>query len=322
MQQIIRKIRLAAIFTAGCIISANAEEPVVTPPDVHQQHHSALIAGQLNIGNQIKVEDTEEFLGHLLYPEEEEPELDIYTEGWSSGLVNCYAGAVVPDEMTIDVSNFHMPTAPSRVTSPYGYRRRFRRMHRGVDVKVQIGDTIYATFDGRVRIVKNQGRRKGYGLYVVIRHSNNLETVYGHLSKFLVEPDQDVKAGQPIALGGNTGRSTGPHLHFETRYMGYPINPAAIFDFANHTTHTDSYLFTKNTYMNARDYTPSPSTYADAAPASEKSSDGRAKYYTIRSGDSLSRIAARNGTTVSKLCNLNGMTTKTTLRPGRKIRLR
>ncbi|HAO64009.1 MAG TPA: hypothetical protein DCQ91_08645, partial [Porphyromonadaceae bacterium] len=96
--------------------------------------------------------------------------------------------------------------------------------------------------------------RSGYGFYVIVRHENSLETVYGHLSRFLVKPDQYVKAGQPIALAGNTGRSTGPHLHFETRFMGYAINPEAIFDFRNRCTHTDTYLFTKSTYQEARNY--------------------------------------------------------------------
>ncbi|MBS7373174.1 MAG: M23 family metallopeptidase, partial [Muribaculaceae bacterium] len=107
-------------------------------------------------------------------------------------------------------------------------------------------------FSGRVRLTKYE--RSGYGFYVIVRHENSLETVYGHLSRFLVKPDQYVKAGQPIALAGNTGRSTGPHLHFETRFMGYAINPEAIFDFANRCTHTDTYLFTKSTYQNARNY--------------------------------------------------------------------
>lgn len=320
------KYLLLAAFASASALVAGAEEKIV-PPAAHQQRHSDLIAGQLNIGNQIKVEDTEAFLGNL-FPEEEEPEMDIYTEGWNSQAVNCYSGISVPDEMNIDVTGFHMPTAPTYVTSPYGYRRRFRRMHKGIDLKVQIGDTIYAAFDGRVRIVRNQGRRKGYGLYVVIRHNNQLETVYGHLSKFLVQPDDYVKAGDPIALGGNTGRSTGPHLHFETRYMGYAINPSAIFDFANHTTHTDQYLFTKNTYMNARDYTPDAATYASANTnsASKKSSGtssaGRSSYYTIKRGDTLSRIAARHGTSVSKLCRLNGLSTSSRLTIGKKIRLK
>ncbi len=322
MHNIFRKLYLTALSTAGCVLAAAASDEV-TPPDAHRQQHSDLIAGQLNIGNQIKVEDTSAFLDNL-FPDEDEPEMDIYTEGWSSGMVNCYAGMEVADSVQLNVAGFHMPTAPTYVTSPYGYRRRFRRMHKGIDLKVQIGDTIYAAFDGRVRLVKNEGRRKGYGMYVVIRHNNQLETVYGHLSRFLVEPDQDVKAGDPIALGGNTGRSTGPHLHFETRYMGYAINPAAIFDFANNTTHTDKYLFTKNTYMDARDYAPSAEQYAQAAPASKggSSSKGRASYYTIRRGDTLSRIASRNGTTVSNLCRLNGLSTTSKLTIGRKIRLR
>lgn len=313
----------AAVIVAGTFFCARANDAIV-PPAAHARQHSELIAGQLNISNKIKVDDTEAFLGNL-FPEEEEPELDIFTEGWDSQAVNCFVGMDVPDEMTIDVTGFRMPTAPTYVTSPYGYRKRFRRMHKGIDLKVQIGDTIYAAFDGRVRIVRNQGRRKGYGLYVVVRHNNQLETVYGHLSKFLVQPNDYVKAGDPIALGGNTGRSTGPHLHFETRYMGYAINPAAIFDFANHTTHTDTYLFTKNTYMNARDYTPGAAAYASADPSPKKaatSTKGRSEYYTIRRGDTLSRIAARHGTTVSKLCRLNGLSTSSKLSIGKKIRLR
>lgn len=315
----IKSLFLTAIASAGCMAAALAADEV-TPPAAHSAEHSDLIAGQLNIGNQIKVLDTENFLGNL-FPEEEEPEPDIYEEGWNSGFVNCYAGVAVKDNVVLDVSKFHMPTAPSYITSPYGYRRRFRRMHKGVDLKVQIGDTIYAAFDGKVRLTKNEGRRKGYGLYVVIRHTNDMETVYGHLSKFLVQPDDYVKAGDPIALGGNTGRSTGPHLHFETRYMGYAINPSAIFDFNNHTAHTDTYTFTKQTYMNARDYTPDASAYAQAS-SPRRSNAGGSKYYTIRRGDTLSRIAARHSTSVSALCRLNGLSTKSKLTVGKKIRLK
>ena len=314
---------VSAIMTIAGALSLNATDTKVVAPAAHQAEHSDLIAGQLNIGNQIKVEDTEAFLGNL-FPEEEEPEGDIYTEGWDSDRVNCYANMTVPDRIEINVSKFHMPTAPTYVTSPYGYRRRFRRMHKGVDLKVQIGDTIYAAFDGRVRLTKFEGRRKGYGYYVVVRHTNDLETVYGHLSKFLVEPGAYVKAGDPIALGGNTGRSTGPHLHFETRYMGYAINPMAIFDFANNVTHTDTYTFTKTTYMDARDYSPGAAAYASAARSSSQKRNGgsSALYYTIRRGDTLSRIASRHGTSVRSLCRLNGLSTSSKLSIGKKIRLR
>jgi len=245
--------------------------------------------------------------------------------------VNCYDGVEEAQTAEIDVSKFCMPT-PGYITSPYGYRRRFRRMHKGIDLKVNIGDTIRAAFDGRVRITNYD--RKGYGYYVVIRHTNDLETVYGHLSKFLIEPDAYVKAGDPIALGGNTGRSTGPHLHFETRYMGYAINPSAIFDFANQTTHTDTYTFDKRTYQEARNFSvaanqayaneyrkknpPKPYVKSTAAATTRSTSSS----YRIRKGDTLSKIALRNGTTVAKLCALNGLKTTSKLSVGQRIKLR
>lgn len=285
-------------------------------PESHAAEHRDLIAEQQNIGDQIKVEDTEQFLDNL-FRDEEEPELDIYTEGWDSQSVNCYKNAVVPQTRDIDVSNFAMPH-PGYMTSPYGWRRRFRRMHKGVDLKVQVGDTIRAAFDGKVRLTKYD--RRGYGYYVVVRHTNELETVYGHLSKFLVEPDQYVKAGDPIALGGNTGRSTGAHLHFETRFMGYAINPAAIFDFKNQTTHTDTYTFDKSTYKNARDYEPRSRQYAKSGNGS--SSKSSSSTYRVRRGDSLSKIAARHGVSVKQLCRLNGLKTTSKIKPGQKLRIK
>lgn len=296
-------------------------------PGVHQDEHSELIARQQNLDHQIKVEDTQLFLDNL-FQEEEEPELDIFTEGWESKRVNPFSEAEVPQTADIDVSRFVMPH-PGYVTSPYGYRKRFRRMHKGIDLKVYVGDTIRAAFDGKVRLTNYE--RRGYGYYVIVRHVNGLETVYGHLSKFLVEPDQVVKAGDPIALGGNTGRSTGSHLHFETRYMGYAINPAAIFDFINQTVHTDTYTFDKSTYQQARNYDPAAnSTYAQQYreqylrehPQPKQVAQSKPSYYTVKKGDSLSRIATRNGTTVKALCKLNGIKTDSTLRPGQRLKLR
>lgn len=216
----------------------------------HAAAHKDLIANQSR--NQgIRIVEESAFID---FNDDIEPEIDIYNEGWNSRQVNPFKESEVPDQFVIDVTNYVMPV-PGHVTSNYGYRAKFRRTHKGIDLKLNSNDTVVAAFDGKVRVVNYEA--KGYGYYVIIRHPNGLETVYGHLNKQLVKEDQVVRAGEAIGLGGSTGRSTGPHLHFETRFMGYPINPAAIFDFANQCTHTDQYTFSKKTYTEARNYAPS-----------------------------------------------------------------
>ena len=220
--------------------------------------------------------------------------------------VNPFRGKKVdmPDSCVIDCSTFVLPMdSMTRVTSKYGPRRR--RMHKGIDLKVQIGDTIRAAFDGKVRI-KNFERR-GYGYYLVIRHPNGLETVYGHLSKFLVGVNDIVRAGDPIALGGNTGRSTGSHLHFETRFLGQAINPADIIDFENSIPHQDQYVF-RNVKINGR----KSNIYT--------SSNSQMVYHRVKSGDTLGKIARIYGTTVNELCRLNGLKSTSMLRIGQSIR--
>lgn len=286
----------------------------------HGNMHDDLLASQTTITDQIRLSETKEYMDIILQ-EESEPELDIYKEGWESDRVNPYKNAIVPDRKVINVKNFAMPT-PGYITSPYGYRPRFRRMHKGVDLKVQIGDTIRAAFDGKIRLTKYE--RRGYGYYVIVRHENGLETVYGHLSKFLVKPNDYVKAGDPIALGGNTGRSTGPHLHFETRFMGYAINPSAIFDFENQTIRAEEYTFTKTTYENAPGYSPSKSSArrASASRSNSYKTGGSKATYKVRRGDNLGKIAARHGTSVVSLCRLNGISKNSKLQIGKVLRVR
>ena len=186
-----------------------------------------LLARQAPIDRKLKAVDSVALIRQIKAEKAAYPAYTLYPN-WSNERVHAYGNTVtIPDTFRIDMTGFHMPTEHTKITSKFGPRRR--RMHNGLDIKVYIGDTIRAAFSGKVRMVKYE--RRGYGKYVVIRHENGLETVYGHLSKQIVNEDQYVEAGEPIGLGGNTGRSTGSHLHFETRFLGQAINPALLFDF-------------------------------------------------------------------------------------------
>lgn len=215
--------------------------------------------------------------------------------------------ATLPDSLRIDLRKFVMPTTNTKITDVFGYRPRRRRAHNGIDIKVQRGDTIRAAFDGKVRITAYQ--RRGYGHYVVIRHSNGLETVYAHLQRKLVTEDQNVKAGDPIGLGGNSGRSTGPHLHFETVLMGKSLNPALFFDFPNQKTTGEFYTY----------YKPGTRHY-DAKSGKMVVEGPEPKYHKVRRGETVSTIARKHGVSQRTIFKLNGINARTILRVGQKLR--
>ena len=250
--------------------------------------------------SEIEMEEKE----NLMFPADE-----LYGSNWENRWVDPFRGTAkvnFPDSFAIDCSSFVYPIAidsMARITSKYGPRRR--RMHKGIDLKVLKGDTIRAAFNGKVRIKAFE--RRGYGYYVVLRHPNGLETIYGHLSKILVEENQIVRAGETIGLGGNTGRSTGSHLHFETRFLGQAINPAEIIDFENGVPHQDTYVF-HNIKINGR----KSNIYT--------SSSDRMVYHRVKSGDTLGKIARIYGTSVNELCRLNGLKSTSVLRIGQSIR--
>ena len=262
-----------------------------------------LIARQAPIDEKLKTVDSLALQKQIRAEQSEYPALSLYPN-WNNQYVHAYGNAIIPDTYTIDLTGFHMPTPSTKITSPFG--PRWRRMHNGLDLKVNIGDTIVAAFDGKVRIVKYE--RRGYGKYVVIRHDNGLETVYGHLSKQLVEENQLVKAGEVIGLGGNTGRSTGSHLHFETRFLGIAINPIYMFDFPKQDIVADTYTFRKAKGVKR------------AGSHDTQVADGTIRYHKVKSGDTLSRIAKLRGVSVSTLCKLNRIKPTTTLRIGQVLR--
>jgi murein DD-endopeptidase MepM/ murein hydrolase activator NlpD len=248
---------------------------------------------------------------------DEEEQGDLYEglyENWSDTQVNPYGVDItnLKDSIAIDCREYYPPCL-GYVTSVFGPRRR--RFHNGIDLKVQVGDTIRAAFSGRVRV--RRYNRGGFGYFLVLRHNDGLETVYGHLSKFLVAPNQEVRAGEPIALGGNTGRSTGSHLHFEVRIMGNPINPAKMFSFTD-------YMPLRSVYYVVKDQTFEERLRYNGVYTSKSSNSNKfasLSYYTVKKGDTLSNIARKTGLSVTKLCELNNLRKTSVLKPGQRLRL-
>lgn len=244
---------------------------------------------------------------------------DIYSS-WVTTKAHPYKSEEVPDSFRIDLRGFCMPTPSRQVTSNYGYRPAFRRVHKGLDIKVYTGDTIYAAFNGKVRVVRYDAG--GYGYYVVIRHNNGLETIYGHLSKQLVSTDQEVRAGEPIGLGGNTGRSFGSHLHFETRIAGQPIDPKLLFNFPEQDVTGDFYTFHKSDSQKSnRTYARVDNTEKEAEDEAESTASANAThYYKVKRGETLTSIAAKLGMTTKQLASNNRLKSSSRIRTGQILR--
>jgi murein DD-endopeptidase MepM/ murein hydrolase activator NlpD len=156
----------------------------------------------------------------------------LYIQNWSNEAVFVHQNrsiAQLPPKIEIplvDSANKFQLTWYGKLNSKYG--ERWGNMHKGLDLYLRSGDTVVSAFNGVVRYAKfNSG---GFGNCVVVRHTNGLETIYGHLSKIDVTANQYVQAGELLGLGGTTGHSTGPHLHFETRYMDFAIDPEQYYN--------------------------------------------------------------------------------------------
>lgn len=306
--------RITIIATFACaILPAQAQD---------------LLARQAPIDRKMKAVDTLALKSIIEKEQEQSPASELYQE-WD----NRYAHkrTQMPDTFKIDLRHFCMPTPSRVVTSNFG--NRWGRPHKGLDIKVYIGDTIRAAFSGKVRIVRYEAG--GYGKYIIIRHPNGLETIYCHLSKQLVSENQSVKAGEVIGLGGNTGRSTGSHLHFETRLCGVALNPALMFDFRNQDVTGDYYVYNVNTYDEesveatrlrgkvgnggyTRDLVQNgePGSYKDKKHAD----NDELLYHKVKNGETLASIAKLRGVTVEKICSLNHLSANAKVRPGMILR--
>lgn len=250
----------------------------------------------------------------------------IFTEYWDPAASNPYNMPLdsLPEVWTVwmvdSLSQYHCPyQGQVNPRGKFGIRRG--RRHQGVDLPLVSGTPVYAAFDGKVRISRYV---KGFGNLVVIRHENGLETFYAHLNRRDVERDEWVSAGDVIGLGGSTGRSTGPHLHFETRYKGFAFDPQWLINFDTGELRHRFFM------LKRRYFTPYSSYEQDfedefrnfEEDSREDAEKAAMKYVTVKSGDTLSHIAEANGTTVTELCRLNGITSKTIIKVGQRLRVR
>ena len=255
------------------------------------------------------------------------PSHDLYTT-WDTSSAHPYNfnESFKVDSVVLTLVNegdgaFAMPIK-NHITSDFGWRRY--RPHYGTDIDLEIGDQVVSAFDGMVRLAKYC---QGYGNCVIIRHNNGLETVYGHLSKLLVEPGQCISAGSILGLGGNTGRSTGPHLHFEMRYLGQALDTEDFIDYEKGELKTNLFTLRKTDVETKYDLSALHARHKRdvgyARKTGGKSTGKLAKggAYNIRNGDNLGAIAKRNHTTVKALCKKKGLKPNSKLRVGQRIKV-
>ncbi len=233
----------------------------------------------------------------MMNPEEDSS--DIFKEEWINDQIFAYK--IKPDSIRDTVIS--LTTADRKFTLPiYGKLfRGFMYTHKGLDIKLDKGDSVRAAFDGVVRYSKYN--RGGFGNLVIIRHYNGLETYYAHNSKNLVKVNQMVKSGEVISLGGSTGRSRGPHLHFEVRYLDVPMDPLRMIDFDNKQLISNTFPITKKVFY--------PNDYVT-----------NAVYHKIKSGDTIGKLSKKYHTSIKEICAMNKIKTTTTLRIGRTIRVK
>ncbi len=278
---------------------------------------------------------------------------DVYKQHWDTTQVFAYRTVQLADlppvielKLFDNLDGYHCPLM-GKVFSKYGPRGR--RNHNGVDVPLRIGEPIYATFEGKVRYAKyNSG---GFGYLVILRHPNGLETWHAHLSKLNVKPDDYVKSGQIIGYGGSTGRSRGPHLHFEVRYCDQTFDPEFLFDFESGNIRYQTFALERsffNIHSRASDQLDEDEEYdygtlltaADLndtvqvdilerlelakkeAAVKANTPPPTAVYHTIKSGDMLGKLAVRYGVSIDQICRLNNIKRTTTLQLGRKLRIK
>jgi hypothetical protein len=238
------------------------------------------------------IADTTEISEDSIYIDNNSYKLHWNTASLYAGWKTAEKSKINSEVIYIDsITKFTMPV-PGKKTSEYS------RLHTGWDLNLKEGEPVKSAFDGRVRYAGfNNG---GYGNIVIVRHGSGIETWYAHLSSASVVPGQRVKCGETIGLGGSTGRSTGPHLHWEMRYKDVPLDLAKIIDYGSKTI--------PKRKIKVKDLT----------------GDGMLSltHHKIAEGDTLDSIAKKHNSTPDRLIRLNGLAPNPAIIPGKYIRVR
>ena len=317
-------------------------EPVKSLNETIHDDTSSIDEGQLMI---VEIEESSKFPGS-----EEMIKTARYYAVWNSNYVDPYGidpltfRDIVPIKL-YDLSKGRYWSPPLKacpITSHFGYRHG--RWHKGTDIDLETGDPVYAAFDGIIRISGVQG---AFGRCVVIRHYNGLETVYGHMSKLNFEENTLVKAGDEIGKGGNTGRSSGSHLHFETRYEGNAFDSENIFTYTRDGAQIkmQDFMMSPRLYdylrgKSSRVYTDQSSsedinlgepTIEDTSGESDLEDEMEDEepqaieqkiWHRVLPGETLTKIARQYNTTIVEICALNKISSYKKLYVGIRLRVK
>lgn len=245
---------------------------------------------------------------------------NITSEYWSNTVYNPYKGISVkfPLKISFKDSTYASPISRKKVvTSRYGWR--WGRAHQGIDIDLITGDSLFAMFDGIVRMAVYNG---GLGHAVVIRHYNGLETTYAHMSRYGVKANDTVKKGQYIGKGGRSGNARGSHLHLVVSYQGQYIHPDYLFKFDESNKIHGKELFVMRPWTKAYYYSSRRLPKIEHIKSEEELAlfeSREKKLYIVQKGDTLSRISRRNNVSIEALCKTNSISRNTILRVGQKL---
>ena len=318
---------ILTIFNTTLIIQPESFGQATDSLSLHQDSlnvyfEKIMLDGQVSYRN----ESTNEIISESEYKKMCDPAYDRYGinyDYWHCDRINPYKDIVLTSPFMIEFEQTtfsHPVDGDIVVTSRFGRRRG--GAHRGLDIDLVTGDNVRAVLPGKVRFV---GYSRGHGRTIVIRHANDVETVYAHLSAYEVKVNDEVSAGQIIGSGGNSGNSRGSHLHLEVRYKGVCIHPEYVFNFDGSRSIRASQLWISNAWKTPRFHSSYRKSDIQPLLTEEEAiiaQNQEPRYYKVQRGDTLSHIALKYNLGVKEICKLNRISKNSILRIGQIVQVR